>query len=155
MMVVQTLGRFGRLRQTLLDNEMNKDMQPLLSIANHSHNKSKKHPSEASESNIKIQLAFEWLNCCLTEEHIEPSQPKIGKICGWPLRPFLRESLYADFKCWCIQRGVSLHEMPTSCQFYFLTDRIFQLEGEKYLFPPVEECKIKYQQLINERRKNI
>lgn len=126
---MQTLGRFGRLKQTLLTGEKkqthieNKDISPCVNPQD--------IPSEPSENNSYV---LEWLKICLIEGHIEPSQPSVGRLCGWPVRPFAVTSLYNDFTCWRIRNGASFQEVSDSTKFYSLVDRILPREGQKYFF---------------------
>ncbi len=139
----QVLGRFGRLRQSLINEKNKKDCQPSILV------KSSQRETSVYSSE-KLSLVYEWLMICLTEGHIEPSQPKVGRICGWPQRPFFCESLYIDFECWCIKRDILPREIAGGNLFYSVTDRMFQREGDKYHFPLLEECRKKYKSLAED-----
>lgn len=101
-------------------------------------------PSEASELKEKGRLVLEWLRVCLEEGHIEPSQPTVGRLCSWPLREFFFNSLYIDFKCWCIKKGLLVPDIPSSIVFYSYTDHLFTRMNDKYFFPDLTECHQKF-----------
>ena len=145
----QILGRFGRLRQTLSE-EKNKIKAPdILETAPFKTNQEVvATPSETSEDFEQISSILTWLAICLSEGHIEASQPCVGRVVGWPLRPFLKNTLYVDFECWSFKKNlVYIAQRKT---FYSITDKIFISEGEKYHFPPIEECKKKFKPLVEE-----
>lgn len=150
-MVPQTLGRFGRLRQTLSE-EKNKINAPTSqeTLAFKSNQEVVATPSETSEDFDKISTILTWLSISLTEGHIEPSQPCVGRIVGWPLRPFSKNTLYTDFECWGLKKHLSYKEIANRKTFYSITDRIFISDGDKYHFPPLEECNKKFKLLIEE-----
>lgn len=54
-------------------------------------------------------LIREWISICLDEGHIQPSQPHVGKLEGWPIRPYFKSSLYTDFECWCLKANISTY----------------------------------------------
>lgn len=145
-MTTQNLGRFGRLQQTLFDKTKRENKQILSTdTANISCNtKVSIHLSETSEPNKKEFLVLEWMKICLEEGHIEPSQPIVGRLYGWPLRPFFCNSLFTDFECWCAKNGISSNKKPEREEFYFIADSIFVRKGDKYHFPPLEECRQKF-----------
>jgi hypothetical protein len=151
-MTTQSLGRFGRLRQTLLDKTMNENLQQSSIFTTVScDTKDTTNPSESSDPDKKEHLVFEWLKVCVEEGHIEPSQPTVGRICGWPLRSFLCESLFIDFECWCSKKGIHPKERPGSKTFYSLTDSIFDRNDDKYHFPSLEQCRQKFKSLIGNK----
>ena len=155
-MTTQTLGRFGRLRQTLLDKAKNEDIQHhSIDISVSYNTKGFARPSESSKPDKREHLVLEWLKICLNEGHIQPSQPKVGRLCGWPLRSFFCESLYIDFECWCIKNGCLSREIPSGKIFYGLTDSIFVRDGEKYHFPHLEQCQEKLASLIENKSKYL
>lgn len=147
-MMSQILGRFGRLRKTLSE-EKNKVKIPDSqgNIAFKSNQGVVATPSETSEDFEQISLVIAWLAICLSEGHIEPSQPCIGRIVGWPLRPFFKNSLYVDFELWCFKKNLPRKEVSRRELFYSLVDRILISEGDKYHFPPLEECIKKFETL--------
>lgn len=147
----QMLGRFGRLRQALSE-EKNKIKVPdsQETIAFKSNQKAVATPSETSEDFEQMTLVLEWLEICLSEGHIEASQPSVGRVVGWPLRPFFKNTLYTDFECWVLKKNLSYKEIANRKTFYSITDRIFISDGDKYHFPPLEECKKKFNPIIEE-----
>ncbi len=150
-MVPQTLGRFGRLRQTLSE-EKNKINAPASqgTLAFKSNQEMVATPSETSEDFDKISTILTWLSISLTEGHIEPSQPCVGRIVGWPQRPIFKNSLYVDFECWGVKKDVPSNAIAKRKLFYSLTDRIFISEGDKYCLPLLEECRRKFKCLAQE-----
>lgn len=151
-MTIQSLGRFGRLQQTLLDKTKNENLeQSPTDTAIFCNSKDNINPSESSEPDKKERLVFEWLKVCLEEGHIEPSQPTVGRVCGWPLRPFFCDSLFIDFECWCSKKGINSKERPGCETFHSITNSIFLRELDKYHFPSLEECRQKFNNLIRNR----
>ncbi len=94
-------------------------------------------------SNENVALIFSWLQVVVEEGHIEPSQPCIGKILGWPHRKFARESLFVDFHLWCHKKGVEKWHIPTRREFFYLANEVFIREANKYAFPSQEVCQSK------------
>lgn len=133
-------------RVTLLEKMRNRRlMEP-----NSSPQNQEKSISENKEKIFIPTLVKEWLEICLYEGHIEPSQPKVGKIIGWPQRSFLKESLFADLTCFCIKKGISKHYVPSDIAFYGILDLVFDLHGyERYVFPPLDVCQARYSKLID------
>lgn len=86
------------------------------------------------------KLCLEWLRIVMDEGHIEPSQPLIGRSVGWPERKVSIKSLWIDFCCWFRKQQTDL-EMPEELLFYELLDRLFIRCGDKYEFPPFEQCR--------------
>jgi len=150
-MMPQTLGRFGRLRQTLSE-EKNKINAPASqeTLAFKSNQEVVATPSETSEDFDKISTILTWLSISLTEGHIEPSQPCVGRIVGWPQRPIFKNSLYVDFECWGVKKDLSSNAIAKRKLFYSLTDRIFISEEDKYCLPSLEECRRKFKCLAQE-----
>ncbi len=96
---------------------------------------------EKNDGLDKIQrLAIEWLEIVLKEGHIEPSQPCVGRVIGWPSRRFRIQSLVIDFTCWC-RRHKNESGFQDTEAFIRLLDLIFIRNGEAYDFPPLEECR--------------
>jgi hypothetical protein len=86
-----------------------------------------------------------WLKISLEEGHIQPSQPTIGKLEGWPLRPYFKESLYNDFACWCMNEQIPTYLIPSEEFFYQGADAIFDnLLRKKYGFPDLEICRQRF-----------
>lgn len=81
-----TLGRFGRPKPTLIHSESEKNSQEKMLSLNQQEGSI--YPSETSVDSDQITLVLDWLLVCLMEVHIEPSQPQVGRLCGWPQRPF-------------------------------------------------------------------
>lgn len=147
----QILGRFGRLRQTL-SKEKNK-IKAQASQGNVtfiSNQEVVATPSETSEDFEKMSSILVWLEICLSEGHIEASQPCMGRVVGWPLRPFFKNTLYTDFECWGLKKSLSYKEIAKRKAFYSITDKLFISEGDKYHFPPLEECRKKFKPLVEE-----
>ncbi len=166
----EKLGRFGRLKQTLLENRKIKKNNISLNNEGTTHKKSipttivdknnnifisqiikdEKQPSEPSENKRKRQLILDWLLICLEEGHIEPSQPCTGRILGWPKRAFLKNSLYTDFKCRCLDQKIPEWKIPSNKHFYSITDKIFTSKNDSYLFPSLQEFRKKMHSIIQE-----
>ena len=141
-----TLGRFGRPKSTLVYSESEKNSQEKMLSLNQQEGSI--YPSETSVDSDQITLVLDWLLVCLMEGHIEPSQPRVGRLCGWPLRSFACESLYVDFECWCIKRGLLPYEQASGKIFYSMVDRIFMRHEERYDFPALDECRLKFKALV-------
>lgn len=144
-MILQTLGRFGRLRKTLSE-EKNTINTPTSNetLVFKSNEDEVAASSGTSEDFEQISQVVEWLVICLSEGHIEPSQQCVGMIVGWPLRPFFKNSLWIDFEVWCFKKNFSKRDMIRRESFYHLLDKIFISDGDKYLFPSLEECRKKF-----------
>lgn len=149
-MMAQMLGRFGRLRKTLSE-EKNKIKTPISqeTLAFKNNEEEAAAPSATSEDFEQMTLVFAWLSICLSEGHIEPSQPSVGRIIGWPVRPFFKSSLYVDFECWC-SKNRTRRVMDMRKLFYSLTDKIFICDGDKYHFPSLEKCRNEFKPLAEE-----
>lgn len=100
---------------------------------------------EASIQNslMKNKAALIWLKIALNEGHIEPSQPTVGGILGWPCRKFFAESLYVDFLLWCKKQRISQQDIDQRDLFLSLMDKIFLREGIYYSFPTLDICRNK------------
>lgn len=142
------LGRFGRLRKTLSEekNKINSSTSQE-TLAFKSNEEEIATPSGTSEDFEKISIILAWLSISLAEGHIEPSQPCVGKIVGWPTRPFFKNSLYVDFEVWCFKKNFSRRDLVKRESFYHFLDKIFISNGDKYHFPPLEECRKKFTNL--------
>ena len=141
----KVLGRFGRLRQDLLEKE-----EIIFSSTNiiKDTNKTIDTSSEPSGSLEQIELIHEWLHICTRDGHIEPSQPVCGKYLGWPIRPFFRNSLYVDLVLWCCKQGITPNMQPSSKDFYIVANQIFDRDGDKYHFPSLNICREKFKQYL-------
>jgi hypothetical protein len=86
-----------------------------------------------------------WLKIALEEGHIQPSQATVGKLEGWPIRPYFKESLYNDFACWCMKEQIPTYLIPSQELFYQGADAIFDnLPHKKYGFPDLEICRQRF-----------
>lgn len=94
------------------------------------------------------KLVNQWLEICLQEGHIQPSQPKVGKLEGWPIRAYFKNSLFIDFWCWCVSKGVSSFLIPSEMAFYQGTDAIFDVIEKKYQFPALNICRERFSKFI-------
>jgi len=100
-----------------------------------------------SESRPYLPLVFTWLAIALDEGHVEPSQPCVGRIVGWPIRPFYKKSLYIDFALWCCKKGVTETDTPAKMIFCAVTDQIFDCIDDEYHFPALEECRMRFKEM--------
>jgi hypothetical protein len=93
-------------------------------------------------ANKSTNLILEWLQIVVIEGHIEPSQPSVGKIVGWPGRAVLFKTLFTDFTLWCKRQGISDWQIPRKELFGSLLDEVFcrNSQGNKYDFPPRSSC---------------
>lgn len=150
-MTSQILGRFGRLRRTLSEaKNIIQTPTPQETVGFKTNQEVIATPSETSEDFEQISSILAWLAICLSEGHIEPSQPCVGRIVGWPQRLIFKNSLYVDFECWGLKKSLSYKEIANRKTFYSITDSIFISDGDKYHFPPLEECKKKFKPLMEE-----
>lgn len=103
------------------------------------------HVPQAKEEDMN--LLVDWMQVVIDEGHIEPSQPVIGRYLGWPIRSFHIRSLYVDFFVWCSQQGMEETNIPDQsiCTSFF--DKVFTRLGERYEFPPLQSCRIKFLEL--------
>ena len=88
-----------------------------------------------------------WLEVVVTEGHIEPSQASVGKIVGWPRRPILKRSLWADFMAWGKREELRDFQFPTVGEFYFTLDQVLDPLGSSYSFPCLATCQLRYSAL--------
>lgn len=146
--MTQILGRFGRLIKTL--NEEKNKIAASITQGENKYQEVLPSSSVTSEKYNEMRSILEWLAICLSEGHIEPSQLKVGRLLGWPLRPFLKNSLYIDFECLCIHQGLSDKNIANRKLFYSVTDKIFIPDGGQYIFPTLEECVLKFKQQFDE-----
>lgn len=97
------------------------------------------------------QLVLDWISICLNQGHIQPSQPCVGKLEGWPLRPYFKNSLYVDFECWCLKAKVPTYLIPSKELFYQGTDVVFEsIARDRYQFPDLMICREKFSKLLKE-----
>lgn len=148
----QILGRFGRLRQTLSEDKIKlkpPDSQGT-TVAFKTNQEMVATPSVTSEDFEQMSSILAWLSICLSEGHIEASQPCVGRVVGWPQRPIFKNTLYTDFECWGLKKNLSYKEVAKRKTFYAITDKIFISEGDKYHVPPLEECKKKFKPFVED-----
>ena len=111
-------------------------------------------PPVISKENAKLQLpqlVIEWISICLGEGHIQPSQSIVGRLEGWPMRPYFKNSLYVDFECWCLKARMPCYLIPSNELFYQATDTIFEsIARDKYQFPDLIICRERFQKLLKE-----
>jgi hypothetical protein len=109
---------------------------------------------DIQEQVTKLQLpplVISWLSICLGEGHMQPSQPSVGRLEGWPIRPYFKNSLYVDLECWCSKARIPPYLIPSRELFYQGTDAIFEsISTDKYKFPDLEICRKKFSQLLKE-----
>lgn len=82
-------------------------------------------PIEESAKCKLPPLILDWISVCLKEGHIQPSQPSVGRLEGWPMRPYFKNSLYVDFECWCLKAKIPTYLIPSKELFCQGTDAIF------------------------------
>jgi hypothetical protein len=104
-------------------------------------------PQFPREQNSQVLCVFEWLQIVVEEGHIEPSQPCVGRILGWPLRSFHINSLRVDFLVWCRKKEVPQFHIADSQLFFSLLDEVFDRKGERYEFPSLVMCRGKFSEL--------
>ncbi len=108
--------------------------------------------SEKTDKSQLPQLVIDWLSICFREGHIQPSQPIVGRLEGWPMRPYFKNSLHVDFECWCLKEGIPSYLIPSKELFYQETDLVFEsIVGGKYHFPDLLVCREKFSKLTKER----
>ncbi len=86
-------------------------------------------------------LIKQWVQIMLTEGHIEPYQPQVGRIVGWPVRSFQKYSLWVDFLCWCRASGLVDGQIPTKGALFAVLDMVLDPVDSRYEFPPLRECR--------------
>jgi hypothetical protein len=106
------------------------------------------------DKEVKSQLpplVIDWLSICLGEGHMQPSQPSVGRLEGWPIRSYFKNSLYVDFDCWCLKAGIPPYLIPSKTLFYQGTNAIFDtVDDNRYQFPDLMICREKFSQLLKE-----
>jgi hypothetical protein len=88
-----------------------------------------------------INSCMQWLSIVLDEGHIEPSQPCVGRVTGWPQRRISINSLWIDFTCWCLKQEIQKCEIPEQSTFFKLLDQVLLRNKDKYEFPSLEVCR--------------
>jgi hypothetical protein len=96
---------------------------------------------------IDNQAGLQWLAIAIDEGHMEPSQPLIGRLTGWPKRMVALRSLWVDFTCWCSKMKIPKSEFPEQWMFYALLDQLFVRKNDKYEIPTLEKCRTTYHTL--------
>lgn len=91
-------------------------------------------------------FSLEWVKRALELGHIEPSQPDYGKLVGWPQRSILRETLYVDFVAWR-EKFHPKTPLDHKSDFYKVCDLVFLRNGDRYQFPPIDECRKKLESM--------
>ncbi len=107
-------------------------------------------PQFPREQKGQLMHVFEWLQIAIREGHIEPSQPCVGRIFGWPELSKCRRTLWSDFILWCRKRELSPMQIADSHLFFSVLDRIFERRSDHYEFPPLDVCQNKYSELKRE-----
>lgn len=72
-------------------------------------------PHEQKQQLIKV---FEWLQIAIDEGHIEPAQPCVGRLLGWPQFSKHENSLWSDFILWGRKRGFSQLQIADNQLFF-------------------------------------
>lgn len=107
-------------------------------------------PHFPREQKGQLVEIFEWLHIVLDEGHIEPSQPCIGRILGWPQSSRHQRTLWSDFTLWCRKRELKQIQIADSHLFFSIVDRIFERMNDRYAFPSLDVCQSKYLELRRE-----
>lgn len=108
----------------------------------------KHEESEKKNRNGKLQRILEWFDIALSEGHIEPSQPVIGREVGWPVRPFNFRSLWVDYCLWNSKRDVEVDELSERRIFRCLVSLIFDRQEDEYVvFPSLEKSRKNFKAL--------
>ncbi len=93
-------------------------------------------------------LVLLWFEHALEEGHIEPSQPNVVRLVGWPVRPFSFRSLWVDFSLWCAKNSNDVDEFNDMQLFKYLVSTIFLLRDDDYIvFGALEEARKRYKSL--------
>ena len=143
------------IRLTLLEKMRQKRLGKSTGIPEEESIMSLPHANpDIQEKTVKFQLPqliFDWIDICLKEGHMQPSQLNVGRLEGWPKRSYFKNSLYVDFDCWCLQAGIPPYLIPSKKLFYQGTDAIFDtVDGDRYQFPDLMICREKFSQLYKE-----
>lgn len=96
---------------------------------------------------VDCELVYQWFVIALEEGHIEPSQPQVGRIVGWPIREFNFSSLWNDYLCWNIKNGFTPDQFREKKQFHALCRYFFEVNvHDRITFPPLNHCRNKFNQ---------
>ncbi len=135
---------------TSLDSILQDNLQEII---NNVSNVRKDEDSDAVTISKPIRIDAEhaklinaWITQALEECHIEPSQACVGRIVGWPVRSFAKNSLLVDFNCCCMQKGLPQNNKRDQ-DFLNVLDQILEPQGNRYEFPPLSECRQRYQNI--------
>lgn len=104
-------------------------------------------PHFPREQKGQLVEIFDWLHIAIDEGHIEPSQPCVGRILGWPQSSRHQRTLWSDFTLWCRKRELKQTQIADSHLFFSTLDRIFERVNDRYVFPSLDECQSKYLEL--------
>lgn len=97
--------------------------------------------SSEKQRSIGKEICLQWLQIGIDEGHLEPSQPWVGKMVGWPKRKIPIVSLWVEFCCWTRKEQVGAEEMPEEHFFYGLLNHLFIRHDDMYEFPALEKCR--------------
>lgn len=93
-----------------------------------------------------------WLAIAIEEGHLEPSQPFIGRLIGWPQREIGIYSLWVEFISWCYKQHIPKKTIPDQSNMCRILDKVFIRKSNKYLVPPLVQCRTNFNNLrTNER----
>lgn len=127
------LGRLKQYKQ--LETHQNEERLPEITIS--------------TKSEIFHPIILEWLQHALQEGHLEPSQPKLGCLLGWPNgHKILVESLCNEVECWAMKENYQDWEMPSQKEICLLADKVFSRDGWHYTILPLETCQHRYREII-------
>ncbi len=84
---------------------------------------------------VGASAIWEWLSIVAKEGHIEPSQPCVGRVIGWPSRPISVRSLWVEFVCWCRRNNVTLEQRPLEADFHQILVGLFARQEDHYEIP--------------------
>jgi hypothetical protein len=145
---IQLLSYFSTL-STKLKRSYVEDEHPLKSLNINNLSYIPQFPQIPHYQNGQLSSVFDWLQIVLDEGHIEPSQPCIGRLLGWPTRSFSTRSLWIDFDLFCRKKEIPPAHIADSLLFFSLLSEIFNRIDERYEFPPLLICREKF---LNLRR---
>lgn len=107
-------------------------------------------PQFPREQTGQLMKIFEWLEITLDEGHIEPSQPCVGRILGWPQFSCHQGTLWSDFIRWCRKKELTQIQIADSHLFFSILDRVLERISDRYEFPSLDVCQSKYLELRRE-----
>ena len=108
--------------------------------------------SHLEQSKFQIKKAYykaivDWISQCLHEGHIEPSQPCVERLVGWPIRSFRKSSILTDFRIYCMKNGLPENDSVRDNSFTAILDAVFDAKENRYSFPSLEECRHRFQKI--------